>query len=74
VGAVFLSFNAFILVFSDRKYKEAVENFRKERPKIQQELSDLKRELAKVSEDEWASIPEVGDYRNKRQRNSREDK
>lgn len=44
------------------------------RPKIQQQFSDLKRELKSVSEDEWASIPEVGDARNRKQRNPRAEK
>ena len=34
-------------------------------------FSDLKRGLAQVSEDEWSSIPEVGDARNRKQRNPR---
>lgn len=74
-----------------------------ERPKIQQQFSDLKvqwqevfnlstfiiiccelcctehlillqRKLSEVSEEEWLSIPEVGDARNKRQRNPRYEK
>lgn len=44
------------------------------RPKIQQQFSDLKRELKMVSEDEWAAIPEVGDARNRKQRNPRAEK
>jgi len=51
-----------------------VQEFRKERPKIQQELTDLKRQLATVSVDEWNNIPEVGDARNKKQRNPRAEK
>uniref|UniRef100_A0A672RGS4 Pre-mRNA-processing factor 6-like n=1 Tax=Sinocyclocheilus grahami TaxID=75366 RepID=A0A672RGS4_SINGR len=34
----------------------------------------LQRKLAEVTEDEWLSIPEVGDARNKRQRNPRHEK
>lgn len=34
----------------------------------------LQRKLAEVSEEEWLSIPEVGDARNKRQRNPRYEK
>ncbi|TMS39247.1 hypothetical protein L596_005802 [Steinernema carpocapsae] len=49
--------------YRERKYKNAVETYRKERPKIQQQFSDLKRQLADVSESDWASIPEVGDAR-----------
>ncbi|XP_042568662.1 pre-mRNA-processing factor 6 [Cyprinus carpio] len=54
--------------------KEEIEKYRMERPKIQQQFSDLKRKLAEVTEDEWLSIPEVGDARNKRQRNPRHEK
>ncbi|KAL7670683.1 hypothetical protein ACOME3_005611 [Neoechinorhynchus agilis] len=58
----------------ERRFREEVEKFRQERPKIQQQLSDLKRKLANVSYDEWLSIPEVGDSRDKRQRNPRAEK
>ncbi|XP_065898185.1 pre-mRNA-processing factor 6-like [Dysidea avara] len=54
----------------EQKLKEEVEKYRMERPKIQQQFSDLKRALSRVSEDEWNSIPEVGDVRNKKQRNA----
>lgn len=62
-------FNYFI--FRERKYKEAVEKYRRERPKIQQQFSDLRRQLSEVKEEEWAAIPEVGDARNKAKRNPR---
>ncbi|CAL2047807.1 unnamed protein product [Caenorhabditis brenneri] len=58
----------------EKKYKELVEKFHKERPKIQQGFSDLKRQLAEVTEDEWQAIPEVGDMRNKAKRNARAEK
>ncbi|XP_013383916.1 pre-mRNA-processing factor 6 isoform X3 [Lingula anatina] len=58
----------------EMRLKEEIEKFRQERPKIQQQFSDLKRELADVSFDEWASLPDVGDARNKRQRNPKADK
>ncbi|TPX70333.1 hypothetical protein SpCBS45565_g01731 [Spizellomyces sp. 'palustris'] len=45
----------------EAREREELEKYRKERPKIQQQFADLKRGLAVVSEDEWASIPEVGD-------------
>ncbi|MBN3281616.1 PRP6 factor, partial [Polyodon spathula] len=65
--------------------KEEIEKYRMERPKIQQQFSDLKAcsskiarfaglKLAEVTEEEWLSIPEVGDARNKRQRNPRHEK
>ena len=58
----------------EKLFKEGVEKYRQERPKIQQQFSDLKRKLSEVSYDEWMCLPEVGDARNKRQRNPREDK
>ena len=58
----------------EKRFKEEVEKYRQERPKIQQQFSDLKRKLSEVSYDEWMSLPEVGDARNKRQRNARPDK
>lgn len=57
--------------YREKRLKEDLERYRQERPKIQQQFSDLKRELVTVSEDEWASIPEVGDARNRKQRNPR---
>ncbi|KAK6009661.1 PRP1 splicing factor, partial [Ostertagia ostertagi] len=39
---------AFLGYFREKKYKEAIEKYRKERPKIQQEFSDLKRQLSEV--------------------------
>lgn len=60
--------------YREAKFKQKLEKYRQERPKIQQQFSDLKRELNTVSEDDWLSIPEVGDARNKKQRNPRQDK
>eukprot|EP00053_Salpingoeca_punica_P018929 m.188305 g.188305 ORF g.188305 m.188305 type:complete len:922 (+) comp17534_c0_seq2:46-2811(+) len=44
-----------------KREKEELERFRKERPKIQQQFVDLKRDLAKVSAEEWDNLPEVAD-------------
>jgi pre-mRNA-processing factor 6 len=52
------------------KFQEEIKKYRQERPKIQQQFSDLKRTLSEVSDDEWLNIPEVGDARNKKQRNA----
>lgn len=57
--------------YREQRLKAELENYRQERPKIQQMFSDLKRELANVSENEWSTIPEVGDARNRKQRNPR---
>eukprot|EP00093_Oithona_nana_P009284 09284.XXX_71659_74475_1 [CDS] Oithona nana genome sequencing. len=54
--------------YREEREKKEVEKYRQERPKIQQQFSDLKRELSKVSDDEWNSIPDVGDARNRKQR------
>ena len=46
----------------EAREKEETEKYRSVRPKIQQLFSDLKKGLAGVSKDEWASIPDIGDY------------
>lgn len=58
----------------EKLLKQQVEDYRKDKPKIQQQFSDIKRQLADISEDEWAAIPEVGDSRNKAKRNPRADR
>ncbi|KAJ8094354.1 U4/U6 x U5 tri-snRNP complex subunit Prp1 [Marasmius tenuissimus] len=40
--------------------QEELAKYRAERPKIQQQFSDLKRGLSAVTDEEWESIPEVG--------------
>lgn len=60
--------------YRENKLRRELEKYRQERPKIQQQFSDLKRDLASVSEQQWRSIPEVGDVRNKKQRNARAEK
>ena len=57
--------------YREKREAEEIERYRRERPKIQQQFVDLKRELANVTDNEWLSLPEVGDSRNKRQRNPR---
>jgi hypothetical protein len=72
-----LYYNVYIIVifsiFREINYKNAVEQYRRERPKMQQQFSDLKRQLTSISEAEWAAIPEVGDARNRSKRNPRTD-
>lgn len=60
--------------YREKRMREDLEKYRQERPKIQQQFSDLKRSLTSVSLDEWTNIPEVGDSRNRKQRNSRSEK
>jgi pre-mRNA-processing factor 6 len=46
--------------------------FRAENPKLQQQFADLKRGLSAVTDNEWDSIPEVGNLtRRKRQKQER---
>lgn len=53
-----------------REAREEAERSEYERnnPKIQQQFTDLKRELATVSDDDWANLPEVGDLTGKNRR------
>ncbi|KAI4456602.1 pre-mrna splicing factor [Holotrichia oblita] len=60
--------------YREKRLREELEKYRQERPKIQQQFSDLKRELSQVTEDEWKNVPEVGDARNRKQRNPRAEK
>lgn len=62
------------LEYREKRHRAQLEKYRQERPKIQQQFSDLKRDLAAVSEAEWLSIPDVGDARNKKARNPRSEK
>ncbi|GJE91643.1 pre-mRNA-splicing factor prp1 [Phanerochaete sordida] len=57
-----------------REARESAElaKHRAERPKIQQQFADLKRGLSVVTDEEWESIPEVGNLtRKKRKRDER---
>ena len=51
----------------ERERKERDE-FERKNPKIQQQFADLKRALGTVSDEDWASIPEVGDLTGKNRR------
>ena len=57
---------------SRREAREEEELKRQEafRPKTQLIFADLKRDLSRVSEAEWAALPEVGDFRIKRLKRS----
>ncbi|PHH83353.1 hypothetical protein CDD82_1866 [Ophiocordyceps australis] len=44
------------------------EEYERNNPKIQQQFADLKRALSTVTDDEWASLPEVGDLTGKNRR------
>ena len=55
-------------VHREKRERQEYDEFRKENPLIKEMFSDLKRDLAKVSEDEWRGIPEIGDYTIKRRK------
>ncbi|CRK26798.1 hypothetical protein BN1708_000608, partial [Verticillium longisporum] len=44
------------------------EEYERNNPKISQQFADLKRALGTVTDDEWASLPEVGDLTGKSKR------
>mmetsp|Transcript_6442 Transcript_6442/g.12114 ORF Transcript_6442/g.12114 Transcript_6442/m.12114 type:complete len:978 (+) Transcript_6442:32-2965(+) len=46
----------------EERVKKEIEEYRKKRPKIQEQFRDLKRELNGLSEADWESIPEPLDY------------
>ncbi|KAK9089353.1 hypothetical protein Scep_028435 [Stephania cephalantha] len=54
----------------EARLKEEIEKYRASNPKITEQFADLKRKLYTMSENEWDSIPEIGDYslRNKKKR------
>mmetsp|Transcript_51523 Transcript_51523/g.129258 ORF Transcript_51523/g.129258 Transcript_51523/m.129258 type:complete len:918 (+) Transcript_51523:185-2938(+) len=51
----------------EKRMREELEQFRKERPKVQQQFADLKDGLSELSEADWDAIPEIGDTRAKKQ-------
>ena len=71
----FQLFNVFILfslLYREQRDEEELAKHRAERPKIQQQFADLKRGLSAVTDEEWESIPEVGNLtRKKRKRDER---
>ncbi|KAI8062681.1 PRP1 splicing factor, N-terminal-domain-containing protein [Gongronella butleri] len=55
----------------EAREREELAKYRKERPKISQQFSDLKRQLSTLDEDAWAAIPEVGDLVGKNRKRSK---
>ena len=52
----------------EAREKAEREEYERKNPKIQQQFADLKRSLGTVTDDEWASLPEVGDLTGKNRR------
>ena len=45
----------------NKREKKELEKVRKETPKVQLEFADLTKKLGALSEEDWMSIPEIGD-------------
>eukprot|EP00049_Salpingoeca_infusionum_P022507 m.7164 g.7164 ORF g.7164 m.7164 type:complete len:909 (+) comp5223_c0_seq1:190-2916(+) len=58
----------------ERRIEQELEKYRRERPKIQQQFSDLKRSLADVSTAEWANLPDVADIGKKSKKAKRQER
>lgn len=58
----------FVLLFREARENAELAKHRAERPKIQQQFADLKRGLSVVTDQEWESIPEVGNLTRKKRR------
>ena len=52
----------------EAREQEEREEYERNNPKIQQQFADLKRALGGITDEEWASIPEVGDLTGKNRR------
>ncbi|XP_026191354.1 pre-mRNA-processing factor 6 [Cyclospora cayetanensis] len=50
----------------EARLKEEIAKLRAEKPTIHQQFADLKKGLATVTQEEWESIPDIGDYTLKR--------
>eukprot|EP00891_Asterochloris_glomerata_P002445 jgi/Astpho2/2445/fgenesh1_pg.00044_%23_65_t len=46
----------------EKRMEEELKKYRTDNPKLTEQFADLKRKLGDVNEDEWNSIPEIGDY------------
>ncbi|GAM26409.1 hypothetical protein SAMD00019534_095840, partial [Acytostelium subglobosum LB1] len=56
----------------EEKEREQMEKYRVIRPKIQQQISDLKQQLSTLTEDQWSNIPDAGDIARKNVKRQRE--
>lgn len=54
--------------YREAREKAEREEYERNNPKIQQQFVDLKRALGTVSDEDWASLPEVGDLTGKNRR------
>lgn len=54
--------------FREAREKEELEEYNRKNPKISEEFAALKRNLATVSDEDWANLPEPGDLTGKNRR------
>ena len=60
------------IIYREAREQKEREEYERNNPKIQQQFVDLKRALGTVSDEDWASIPEVGDLTGKNKRVKRD--
>ncbi|KAJ2928272.1 hypothetical protein H1R20_g8821, partial [Candolleomyces eurysporus] len=58
----------------EAREQDELSKHRAERPKIQQQFADLKRGLSSVTDEEWESIPEVGNLTRRKKRRGENDR
>lgn len=46
----------------EKRLEEQLQKYRADNPKITEQFADLKRKLATIAEEDWNSIPDIGDY------------
>ncbi|GAB7360770.1 hypothetical protein MBLNU230_g0758t1 [Neophaeotheca triangularis] len=59
-------------IIRERREKQDAEAHEKENPKISAQFAPLRQGLAEVSAEDWANLPEAGDYTGKNRRNKRD--
>eukprot|EP00178_Gracilaria_changii_P027030 TRINITY_DN839_c0_g1_i1.p1 TRINITY_DN839_c0_g1~~TRINITY_DN839_c0_g1_i1.p1 ORF type:complete len:827 (+),score=191.96 TRINITY_DN839_c0_g1_i1:4033-6513(+) len=52
----------------EEKLQEELRKYRDANPTVKQQFADLKADLKKISDDQWASIPDIGDRTIKKQK------
>ena len=54
----------------EQNEKQQMEKFRRDNPKISEQFADLKRKLGDMTEADWESVPDIGDYTAKKHKRS----
>ncbi|KXL44740.1 MAG: hypothetical protein FE78DRAFT_91275 [Acidomyces sp. 'richmondensis'] len=58
----------------EARERQQREEYERNNPKIQQQFADLKRALGTISDEDWASIPEVGDLTGRNRRSKQNER